>query len=259
MSSPGENGRDERRLEVIRRLPTRCTELIGSFDNTTSQNKLLSTADLPGPEITPQPLSNRDRFLKRCFDVAGASFLIITLMPAFLILAIAIRLDTPGPILFRQERLGLAGKRFQILKFRSYQDGPKDGLPDRSIAAHELRISRLGHFIRRTSIDELPQLWNVLKGDMSLVGPRPHMPTSAIEGKLFCEAATNYRVRHCVKPGITGWAQVNGWCGPISTLDQLRKRIQHDVWYINHWNLALDLKILLKTVFIIHRERKYIP
>ena len=178
--------------------------------------------------------------LKRGFDIVVSAVGLIIISPLFLILAIGVKCSSPGPIFFRQERVGLNRKTFQILKFRSMV------VNDQSNTAWskpgDKRKTKFGDFIRKTSLDELPQLINVLKGDMSLVGPRPELPFFV---EKFKEEIPLYMVKHQVKPGITGWAQVNGYRGDTS----IKKRIELDLWYIDHWSIALDLKILLKTVF----------
>jgi putative colanic acid biosynthesis UDP-glucose lipid carrier transferase len=175
----------------------------------------------------------------------------LTLLPLLAIAAIAIKLDSPGPILFRQQRCGFNGRCFQIFKFRTMsvlEDGPS------MIQAQfaDKRVTRVGRWLRRMSIDELPQLLNVLNGNMCLVGPRPH---ALAHDNEFDKVVRNYAFRRRVKPGLTGWAQVNGYRGPIPTPDSVERRVEYDLWYIDNWSLWLDLKILLQTPVEILRGR----
>ncbi len=179
-------------------------------------------------------------FCKRAMDVLGSAILLIVLSPVLLVVAIAVRLSSPGPILFRQKRVGLNKKEFMMLKFRSMRVNPREN--SGWSTQRDDRRTAVGSLIRKTSLDELPQLWNVLKGDMSLVGPRPELPHFV---EQFRESVPLYMVKHQVRPGITGWAQVHGYRGDTS----IPERIRHDLWYIEHWSLALDIKILFKTVF----------
>ena len=178
--------------------------------------------------------------LKRAIDIIGSFFGLIILSPVLLIVAIGVKLSSPGPILFRQTRVGYNRREFQMLKFRSMR--VNDGSATTWSTAYDSRRTKFGSFIRKTSLDELPQLFNVLRGDMSLVGPRPELPYFV---EKFKEEIPFYMVKHQVKPGITGWAQVNGFRGDTS----IRKRIEMDLWYIDNWSLMLDIRILFKTVF----------
>ena len=165
-----------------------------------------------------------------------------------LLIALAIKLDSPGPVLFRQKRRGAKDRPFDLLKFRSMYVDQSDPLGRQLTRAGDPRVTRVGRFLRRTSLDELPQLINVLRGEMSLVGPRPHPLSAKAGGIPYRETVENYLVRQRVKPGITGWAQVNGWRGPTDTVEQLRQRVAHDLYYVENWSLNLDLIILLRTV-----------
>jgi exopolysaccharide biosynthesis polyprenyl glycosylphosphotransferase len=189
--------------------------------------------------------------LKRAMDLALAAGLLCVFSPLLLLIAILIRLDSPGPILFRQTRLGLNGRPFDILKFRS-MSVLENG--DRIVQAtrNDPRITRVGRILRKASLDELPQLVNVLKGEMSLVGPRPHARAHDEHYEKLIEI---YRLRQTVKPGITGWAQVHGLRGETPTLASMRERVEHDVWYARNLSLALDMEILVRTGFEIFRHR----
>jgi lipopolysaccharide/colanic/teichoic acid biosynthesis glycosyltransferase len=168
-----------------------------------------------------------------------------------LLVALAIKVDSPGPVFFRQKRLGANNRPFDLLKFRSMYAEQGDPLGQQLTRAGDPRITRVGSFLRRTSIDELPQLINVLRGDMSLVGPRPHPLAANAAGISYARAISEYPIRHRVKPGITGWAQVNGWRGETTRIEQIRRRVEHDLYYIENWSLAFDLLILTRTVFIV--------
>ena len=180
---------------------------------------------------------------KRVLDVAIAWSLVVLLSPVLALLSLAIALDSRGPILFCQRRTGLDGKTFGIFKFRSMHV-LEDGAEVTQASAHDARITRVGHIIRKLSLDELPQLFNVIAGDMSLVGPRPH---AVAHDDYYGARVSNYAVRQTVKPGITGWAQVNGARGATPTIDIMQWRVDFDVWYVAHASLALDLKILART------------
>lgn len=214
--------------------------------------ELTALGSMPVMAIRRNPLQGiHNRLLKRFFDILTSASLIILSPPFLLIIGTAIKLSSPGPIFFRQKRTGYRGREFECLKFRTMRvNAQADTL---QASKDDPRKTRVGNFLRRTSIDELPQLWNVLKGDMSLVGPRPHMLTHTEE---YSRVVDKYMMRHMVKPGITGWAQVNGYRGATRELWQMEKRVQYDVWYIEHWSFLLDLKIMLRTVYNALRGEK---
>ena len=187
---------------------------------------------------------------KRVLDLFVALIAILLLWPILLIAAIAIKLDSKGPVIFKQRRNGLNGREFVVLKFRTMtvlEDGPNVTQASRG----DRRITHVGKFLRRSSIDELPQLFNVVKGEMSLVGPRPH-PVS-LDNK-YRSLIADYDCRFHVKPGLTGWAQINGLRGETATVQQMAQRIRADVWYINNWSVSLDIIILIRTCFEVLRE-----
>jgi undecaprenyl-phosphate galactose phosphotransferase/putative colanic acid biosynthesis UDP-glucose lipid carrier transferase len=202
-------------------------------------------------ELQRAPLSEVQRLVKRITDVVMASFALVFFLPVMAIAAVAIRLDSPGPVVFRQIRKGFNGKQFHILKFRTMtvlENGPKVVQATRD----DSRVTTIGRLLRSSSIDELPQLWNVLKGDMSLVGPRPH---ALAHDNYFETLLSDYAFRHHVKPGITGWAQCNGVRGAMPSIEDTAERVKLDLWYINNWSLWLDLLILVKTTFEVLRGR----
>jgi Undecaprenyl-phosphate glucose phosphotransferase len=192
------------------------------------------------------PLTKAELAAKRFFDVSLATVALLTLLPLLLITAILIKLDSRGPVLFRQKRNGFNDGTFNIFKFRTMHT-LDDGAVVMQARRNDPRVTRLGRALRRSSIDELPQLLNVIRGDMSLVGPRPHATSHNSE---YEKLIANYAFRHHVKPGLTGWAQVNGFRGETYKIEQMERRVEYDLWYINNWSPWLDLKILLKTIVV---------
>jgi putative colanic acid biosysnthesis UDP-glucose lipid carrier transferase len=202
-------------------------------------------------ELQRGPLTSFDLAAKRCIDVALAGTALTALLPLLAIVAVSIKIDSPGPVLFKQKRCGFNGRTFAIRKFRTMsvlEDGPS--IVQAQFA--DKRVTRLGSWLRRTSIDELPQLLNVLDGSMSLVGPRPH---AVAHDNEFDKAVRNYAFRRRVKPGLTGWAQVNGCRGPTPTAASIERRVDHDLWYIDNWSFKLDFAILLQTPLEVLRGR----
>jgi len=205
--------------------------------------------------VSRRPLSVRDRVRKRLLDLAITLPLIILLLPLLIFTAIAIKLDSPGPVLFRQDRFGRGNRLFRMLKFRSMYVEGCDALGNRSASRNDDRVTRVGRFIRATSIDELPQLFNVLKGDMSLVGPRPHTIGSLAAGRLFWHVDITYWHRHQLKPGITGLAQIRGYRGATEEVSDLTNRLQADMEYIQDWDIWRDIAILANTFrVVVHRN-----
>jgi exopolysaccharide biosynthesis polyprenyl glycosylphosphotransferase len=207
--------------------------------------------------VTRGTLSLANRIHKRLFDVAISAAALLLFAPFLLIIAIAIKLDSPGPALFRQPRVGYHNRSFRIFKFRSMRAADSDLAGTRSTSPGDDRLTRLGHFIRRTSIDELPQLLNVLLGDMSLVGPRPHALGSLVEDKLFWEIEPDYWQRHSLKPGMTGLAQVRGFRGATRERSDLVNRLGADIEYLDGWTLWRDVRILLATVRVLFHSNAY--
>ncbi len=200
---------------------------------------------LPLLTLSESPLIGNHRLLKACVDKITAIFLLTTLSPLFLIVALIVKISSPGPIIFRQYRTGWNGKKFQIWKFRSMKMHSEENGWVKQATRNDDRITGIGKFIRKTSIDELPQLINVISGEMSMVGPRPH----AIEhNSEYDKRIQVYMARHRIKPGITGLAQINGYRGETDTLDKMKVRVDFDIQYINNWSLWLDLKIILLTI-----------
>jgi Undecaprenyl-phosphate glucose phosphotransferase len=203
---------------------------------------------LPVLNIFEKPLSEEKLMLKRIEDVAVAAALLLVFSPIMLVVAVLIKLGSPGPVFFRQTRFGFNNRPISVWKFRTmYIEDCTDVIETQALR-DDPRVTPIGRWLRRTSVDEMPQLINVLQGTMSVVGPRPHAEGTRAGSVLFEEAVSEYAARHRVKPGLTGWAQVNGWRGETNTLEQIRKRVEHDLYYIEHWSIALDLRIIARTV-----------
>lgn len=203
----------------------------------------------PQPRLSAfaPPRRPQGRICKRPADTVLAAIALVLAAPLVLVIALLIRLDSRGPILFRQHRIGLHGAEFEMLKFRTMQHGPGPASPLRQTTPNDPRVTRIGAWLRRTSLDELPQLLNVLRGEMSLVGPRPHAPGTLAGDTPFELVSERYTARHRVRPGMTGLAQIRGWRGPTPTRETLLRRLECDLEYIENWSLRLDLKILLRT------------
>lgn len=205
-------------------------------------------AGVPLISLSETPMIGSSALTKAVMDYCVASVALIMLGPLMLITAALIKVTSPGPVLFRQLRHGIDGQVFSVLKFRSMR--LHDEGPDKLTQAtkHDTRITAVGRFIRKTSIDELPQLFNVLAGDMSIVGPRPH---AVVHNEFYSDKIRAYMSRHRVKPGLTGLAQVNGLRGETASVEQMARRVQYDLSYINNWSIWLDFKIMLRTAFVV--------
>jgi len=204
-------------------------------------------------DIVDRPIADWNMVMKTAFDRIVGSLVFILALPVMAAAALAIKLDSPGPVLFRQRRLGFNNEVIEVFKFRSLYHHPSDPGARPVVTRDEPRVTRVGRFIRKTSIDELPQLVNVLRGELSLVGPRPHAVEANTANKLWEEVIDGYFARHRVKPGITGWAQINGWRGEITTPEKLQHRVEHDLYYVENWSLLFDLYILTRTPFALLR------
>jgi Undecaprenyl-phosphate glucose phosphotransferase len=205
--------------------------------------ELGNIGDIPVLSIRTEPLDLlRNRALKRAFDIVFSLIAILLLSPVFLVLAVLIKLTSPGPVFFKQKRVGANNVEFEIYKFRSMKVQEKKKSDTIWTTEDDSRVTWIGKFMRKNNLDELPQFWNVLSGDMSIAGPRPEREYFV---EKFKEDISNYKVRHLVKSGITGWAQVNGWRGDTS----IEKRVEHDIYYLENWSFWLDLKIIWRTVF----------
>ncbi len=213
---------------------------------------------VPFLDLFDRPITGWSQVSKRVFDVTIATLAIVALSPVMIGAAIAVKMTSKGPILFRQPRYGFNNEVISVMKFRSMYADQADIKAEKVVTRGDPRVTPVGRFIRKTSIDELPQLFNVLKGDLSLVGPRPHAVNAHTAHKLWEEVVDGYFARHKVKPGVTGWAQINGWRGEVDTPDKIQARVEHDLYYIENWSVLFDLYILMLTpVRILNQENAY--
>ncbi|MCD4691448.1 MAG: undecaprenyl-phosphate glucose phosphotransferase [Calditrichales bacterium] len=209
--------------------------------------EMVNFGDIPIFQFRSSPLDNPyNRLLKRSFDAVFSIFALLIMSPFLLFAIFGVKFSSKGPVFFVQKRTGYNQNNFNCYKFRSMRVVSKELQDSLQATEDDPRKTKFGDFLRKTNIDELPQFWNVLKGEMSVVGPRPHMLNHTVE---FKQRVDKYLVRHFVKPGITGWAQVNGWRGPTDTDERLRNRIEYDLWYLENWTFWLDIKIILRTIF----------
>lgn len=229
---------------AVRLLPDMRVRTLSNYASSARQRVLAI-------EIQRAPLSAPERFVKRAMDLVIASLALVFFLPIMALTAIAIRLDSPGPVIFRQFRKGFNGKQFMMLKFRTMTVQENDSAVVQA-TRDDPRVTSIGRLLRSASIDELPQLFNVLKGEMSLIGPRPH---ALAHDHYFETVLSAYAFRHHVKPGMTGWAQCNGARGGTPTIEHISERVKLDLWYINNWSLWLDIQILIKTFFEVLRKR----
>lgn len=208
---------------------------------------LVRVGDYDMLRLASHPLRGTAAMVKLVEDYAVAIVAVVATLPVMAAAAIAVRLSGEGPVIFRQQRMGINGKLFSIYKFRTMHYRPED---DGSIGAQpdDPRVTKVGAILRKTSIDELPQLFNVLRGEMSIVGPRPHVPGMVVEGAVYSKIVRTYAARHSLKPGLTGWAQVNGARDGIHSLADAKRSVEHDLYYIRNWSLRLDFSIMLRTL-----------
>lgn len=203
---------------------------------------------LPAVDVACRPLTQVQSFVKRTEDLAVGAVILLLAGPVMLLIALAIKLDSRGPVFYRQTRLGFHDKAFRVWKFRSMRPDADSGPVLRQTSRNDDRVTRLGRILRRTSLDELPQLFNVISGEMSIVGPRPHAETMTTDGLPLHAVLDVYASRHRIKPGITGWAQVNGCRGEVTSEARLRERVTLDCYYIENWSVALDVWIIFRTI-----------
>jgi Undecaprenyl-phosphate glucose phosphotransferase len=214
---------------------------------------------VPVLDVFDRPITDWDVVVKNLFDRIVGGLILLAALPVMACVAIAIKLDSRGPVLFRQKRYGFNNELIEVFKFRSMYTDQTDASAQKLVTKDDPRVTRVGRFIRKTSLDELPQLFNVvLKRNLSLVGPRPHAVYAKAEDRLYDEAVDGYFARHRVKPGITGWAQVNGWRGETDNQEKIQQRVEHDLYYIENWSVLLDLYILAATPFaLLKTENAY--
>ena len=209
---------------------------------------------VPVLDMCDKPITDWDVVMKWLFDKTVGGTILLLASPLMLLTAIAIKLDSRGPVFFKQKRYGFNNELIEVYKFRSMYVDQCDATAIKLVQRGDPRVTRVGRFIRKTSLDELPQLINVVfKGNLSLVGPRPHAVHAKAENRLYDEAVDGYFARHRVKPGITGWAQISGWRGETDTQEKIRRRVEHDLYYIENWSVLFDLFILAKTPLALAR------
>ncbi|WP_161958706.1 undecaprenyl-phosphate glucose phosphotransferase [Ferruginivarius sediminum] len=215
------------------------------------------TLGVPAINLMTRPLSGWDVVLKRAEDYLIGTVALLSASPLMLLIALAIKLESRGPVFFRQPRHGFNNNLFRVYKFRTMYQTQQDLAAERLTVPGDPRVTKVGVVLRRTSLDELPQLLNVLKGEMSIVGPRPHAISAKAGGIPYREAVKEYAHRHRVLPGITGWAQVNGWRGDTDIVEKIEKRVEHDLYYIDNWSLWLDLRIIAITLLKLSHRNAY--
>ncbi len=208
---------------------------------------------VPTLEVANRPIADWSHVLKTIEDRVLAAFLLVLSLPLFAVIAAAIKLDSKGSVLFKQKRYGFNNELIEVYKFRTLRTDMTDANAEKLVAPGDPRVTWVGRFLRRSSLDELPQLLTVVKGGMSVVGPRPHATAAKAGNRLYQEVADGYYARHRVKPGITGWAQINGWRGDTDTEEKLLRRTEHDLYYIENWSLWFDLSIILRTPWALIR------
>jgi putative colanic acid biosynthesis UDP-glucose lipid carrier transferase len=216
------------------------------------QCRMSSVVDIPVVAVCETPFVGLNGLLKRLSDIIISFAALLLLAPVLLTIALLVRLGSPGPAIFRQRRYGLDGEEINVYKFRSMRV-EENGAQIKQAKRNDSRVTRLGAILRRTSLDELPQLVNVLQGRMSLVGPRPH---AVAHNELYRKLIKGYMVRHKVRPGITGWAQVNGLRGETDTVEKMAARIRYDLDYLRNWSLRLDIHILFKTLVLVANDKQ---
>jgi Undecaprenyl-phosphate glucose phosphotransferase len=213
---------------------------------------------VPLIDLVDRPIADWDKVLKWTFDKVVGMLALLALLPVMAVVAIAVKLDSKGPALFRQKRMGFNNELIEVFKFRSMYVEMTDAHANKQVTKGDPRVTRVGRFIRKTSLDELPQLFNVMLGTLSLVGPRPHALQAKADNRLYHDVVDGYFARHKVKPGITGWAQINGWRGETDTPEKIQKRVECDIYYIENWSVLLDLYILFRTPFsLLSTENAY--
>ncbi|WP_158240608.1 undecaprenyl-phosphate glucose phosphotransferase [Telmatospirillum siberiense] len=204
--------------------------------------------------ISERPLKHWKPLHKRILDLTVALCSVVLLAPVMGLIAVLIKLDSPGPAIFRQKRYGYANLPITIFKFRTLRIDATDADAAKLVTKNDDRVTRVGRWLRKLSLDELPQIFNVINGDMSIVGPRPHAMKAKAGERYYEDVVKNYVARHRVKPGITGWAQVNGWRGETDNEEKILKRVEFDLYYIEHWSIWLDIKIMIKTIFVVFEK-----
>jgi Undecaprenyl-phosphate glucose phosphotransferase len=235
-------------IRELRRFPVNVLLVPDMIAFRHAHNRITEVANLPMFNASDVPLSGWSPFFKRVEDMVLSSLALLLLSPLMLTIALAIKLDSRGPVFFWQNRYGYNNRMIKVCKFRSMYHHQSDATAEQQTTRGDARVTRVGRFIRKTSLDELPQLFNVIAGSMSMVGPRPHATATKAAGILFEQAVKEYTSRHRVKPGITGLAQINGYRGETDTVEKIEKRVEFDLEYIENWSVWFDIYILLRTV-----------
>lgn len=247
---------EKRTLEILKRLqelPVHirlCPDLVGfHFPN----SGYSYYGGIPIMHLYDKPIDGWNFVFKSAEDRVFALLALILTLPIMVFIAILIKLDSNGPVFFRQKRYGFNNQLIEVLKFRTMHTDQQDKNAETLVTRNDSRVTKIGNILRRTSLDELPQLLNVLKGEMSMVGPRPHATKAKAAGRYYQDVVAEYAHRHKVKPGISGWAQVQGWRGETDTEEKIIKRVEHDLYYIENWSLSLDIYILAKTILVVFK------
>ncbi|HVG51594.1 MAG TPA: undecaprenyl-phosphate glucose phosphotransferase [Xanthobacteraceae bacterium] len=253
---------EERVLEMVRKLWVLPVDvrLAAHMNQLRFRPRAYSyIGNVPVLDIFDKPIADWNMVIKAVFDRVVGALILLAVFTAMVVIALAVKVDSPGPIFFRQRRYGFNNEPINVLKFRSLYHDMADAAAQKLVTIGDPRVTSVGRIIRKTSLDELPQLFNVVfAGNLSLVGPRPHALNAKAEQRLYEEAVDGYFARHKVKPGITGWAQINGWRGDTDTQEKIQRRIEHDLYYIENWSLMFDIYIVLRTPFaLIKAENAY--
>ncbi|HGY7527318.1 TPA: undecaprenyl-phosphate glucose phosphotransferase, partial [Escherichia coli] len=233
--------------ELIKALTdTTCSVILipDVFTFNILQSRTEEVNGIPVVPIFETPLNGINMVLKRLEDIILSVVILTLISPILIIISLCVKLTSPGPIIFKQTRYGMDGKPIKVWKFRTMVVMENDNVTQAT--KNDVRVTKVGRFLRRTSLDELPQFFNVLFGGMSIVGPRPH---AVIHNEQYRSLIEGYMLRHKVKPGITGWAQINGWRGETDTLEKMEKRVEYDLEYIREWSIWLDIRIIFLTIF----------
>ncbi len=253
---PGEQVDMSHIIERLKSLPVQVAVCADDGWSNPASPQMRLLGGLPMAVVADRPIKRWDLVTKTLLDKVGAAILLVLLTPLLLGVAIAVGITSEGPIIFRQKRQGWCGRDFTVFKFRTMHCNVGTQLAFQT-RRHDARCTSVGRLLRQSSLDELPQLWNVLRGDMSLVGPRPHAESLHDIDRAGREIVAEYAQRHRMKPGITGWAQVQGARGATASMDQLRHRVEYDLFYIENWSIWLDLRILLRTPFCMVGENAF--
>ncbi len=249
---------EDRLLQVLEKLFTLPVDIRVSARSSRlrlSQHAYTYIGSEPMLAVMDKPLSDWDRVVKNIEDRLLAALLLLLVSPVMMLVALAVRIDSRGPVFFKQRRYGFNNELIEVYKFRSMYAEQSDAAADKLVTKSDPRVTKVGRIIRRTSLDELPQLFNVLKGEMSLVGPRPHATRAKAGGDLYENVVQGYFARHRVKPGVTGWAQINGWRGETDTPEKIERRVAYDLEYIDKWSLPFDLYIIAMTPFALLTDK----